>query len=477
MIQGATNESILSTIIASYNSARWRLERQCILVANVIHIDHGVAFRSNGHVLVKAIQMETSILVIGAVYTGDGIVAGSLLGDGSDGSAHRACSCDGGSDKIVPIGIKILLPNQNGIICGGVGNPAGIDGDLVGQGLVKVVLGAAGGLIRHSFVREPAAKGIAVADHERVVGTGGLFGRIHELRRVVGSAFPVFIEDEPMAFRRVDTENHITDDGDGVIVLVHVARRIADDVGAALDDIPAFKMVGVILNGIAHVDGIALLGIGIIGAEGNLLLAKGNTVLVQIGDLVSLEEHGIVHHLCAIAGRRQHAGNSGPDIGYGQRRCGRCVVLIRRPAAEINAIGESARTGIIEDLLHVIAGFDIHLGDLGVVQANEPDQNAGVITGSHHGIDGEVVGRKGDGVASRRDAACHLMPFVVVIHIIDVDHARAYKRRIVKSNLDAFLIDRLPIAVIDRNIKCGKNTTVAHRSGGLLFGALLVVSL
>ena len=63
-----------------------------------------------------------------------------------------------------------------------------------------------------------------------------------------------------MAFGSVHAELDITGNRNLVVVLINLAFCVISDIAAALDNVPALEVVGVVLDGVAHVDLVALLG-------------------------------------------------------------------------------------------------------------------------------------------------------------------------------------------------------------------------
>ena len=193
-----------------------------------------------------------------------------------------------------------------------------------------------------------------------------------------------------MAFRSVNTELNVTGNGDFVTILVFIACCMSNDVASAFFDVPPLKMVSFILNGIGHVDGIRLFGRCGICTEGRFLLTERNIILIEVGDLIVLEQHCVVCNRHAICSRRQHTANCSTHVGNTESRGCRRIILICSPATEIHTACQRSGTRIIQNLLHVIACFDVH-GHFFSAGLDERHQNSGVSTGLNDSIDREAV--------------------------------------------------------------------------------------
>ena len=117
-------------------------------------------------------------------------------------------------------------------------------------------------------ILEPAKESVTYAQHVFVF-TGLLGDRsVHnELRRIVGRAFELFVEDEPESERRIDLQVYVALDGDLSIVRVRSFSGCAYDISrtAVLCYVPTFEVLRIALRSVAHIDG-----------RGSLLCAGGN---------------------------------------------------------------------------------------------------------------------------------------------------------------------------------------------------------
>ena len=235
-----------------------------MLVAVVIDVKNRVALGFDGNVLIELFQMEAGILVAYPLiaclvaHLGISVIARAPLLYSINNAAYVS-----GSryrlNKIVAVASKILLPDDDGVSSCCLRNPARIDCRLVGQGLIEVVLSSTTGLIGNRFVCEPAAEGVAVADHGAVKRPRWLFFGVNELGGVVGCALAVLVEDEPMAHRSVNAKRDIARDCNNVVVLISVPLCIVNDIGFTFANFPSFKVIVLILNGISHIHCVALL--------------------------------------------------------------------------------------------------------------------------------------------------------------------------------------------------------------------------
>ena len=112
-----------------------------MLIPIIINIQHSVAFRFNGHILVKLLQVKTGILKIGAIHTGIGIISSTLLGHRIYVIAHIATQSYG-LFIIVSITSQILFPNNHSIVCCSISLPFGVYMGVFGECATKRKLAA-----------------------------------------------------------------------------------------------------------------------------------------------------------------------------------------------------------------------------------------------------------------------------------------------------------------------------------------------
>ena len=343
-----------------------------MLVAVVVHVHDGVAFGRDGDTLVITgivgalcrAQMEAGILVVCAVNTGISAVALAVDANGID----RAVDSTGAGDrrsKVISVACNVLLPDQNGIAGSRVRRPLGIDGRVVGDRVAEYKRGGA------RFVGIPTAEGIAVPYHRTVfAGLRGHLIGIDEIRRVVGGSLAVLVKHQPVAFRCVHAELDAAGDGDRSAVIVErslavvFARIPSIDIAAARIDFPAFEIVLVVLDGIGHINGVALRSLSGVGAERHLLLAKADPMLIIIRDGIALEEHGVIIDFIAVGNASIELCLNGlTHILNGEGRCFRGVILDGSPTAEVYAVRDRSDAGIVQDEIKV-AGVCISLRNL-----------------------------------------------------------------------------------------------------------------
>ena len=402
-------------IISRYDPATFLdLELQRVLIPIEIHIEHRIPLSLDGDILIKLFIVESSITNGLPMIVPLHLKIIVLISYSVDCAANVS-SFGNRLYKVITITRQVLLPDNNRIRGCRLRDPAGVYRYLVRQGLIEVILGATGCLISDALVCKPAAECIAVTCHVRIVRLGRFLSGLDELRRIVGGAFTILIEDKPMSLRCIDAKCDIAGDGDDVVILVLLPFGVSSDIAAAFHNVPTFEMVCVVLDGVAHVDLVALLRSCGIRTESDFFLTKGDLVFIQISNAVVFEQHRIVGHLFAVMCRRQHAANRCTHIGYAERSGVFVVVLISRPPTEIYAIRKSSNTWIIENLLHVIAFFDIHGFDICAVRFDEVNKHTCICPSLNYRIDREAVCIESYLISDYTYAILDLISFLTVI--------------------------------------------------------------
>ena len=134
--------------------------------------------------------METGILLIAAVDSGIGVVAGPLLRNGIDGRIHISGQRNR-LFKVIAVAGQILLPDQDRVIGCCIGRPLGIDRRSIVDRTAERKLVAVGAVL----VSVPSAEGIAVADHVKQTFVACILTLLDETWGVIGRALAVFIKD------------------------------------------------------------------------------------------------------------------------------------------------------------------------------------------------------------------------------------------------------------------------------------------
>ena len=148
-----------------------RIKRQRILSAIIINVNDRIAFGFNLNVLIKALQVESRVPIIVSINTRVSIITGALL----DNSVNRASNISGQYDgvfEVISIRCKILLPDNDGILCFCLSNPASPDFRFVTQRLIEVICCSTRCLIRFCFARKPPTKRISITNHVRIIRLG-----------------------------------------------------------------------------------------------------------------------------------------------------------------------------------------------------------------------------------------------------------------------------------------------------------------
>ena len=124
------------------------LERQGDKITIIVHIDNGSAFRHDGHIGIEGPEVETFILLVYTIYARIPIIAVALSGHGIDRLADSPGKRNGFSEVIRLCAISsilrvvnVLLPDDDGVPCGSIRNPAGKDLRPISELLGEVVLG------------------------------------------------------------------------------------------------------------------------------------------------------------------------------------------------------------------------------------------------------------------------------------------------------------------------------------------------
>ena len=290
--------------------------------------------------------MEACILIRGPIYAGICIITVALLRNRIDCASDIARQYNR-VFKIISICCQILFPNNNNIICLCLRNPTSPYFCLVCQGLVKVIRSSSRSLISLFFTCKPSTKGISIPNHIFIVWSGRFISRINELRCIIGCSGTIFMEDKPMACRCIYAECHITGNRDFFVILISITLCIANDMTGTFFDLPTFKMIVLILNGISHIHFVNLLSRGSICPECYFFLTKRNIVLIQVGDSIILEQHRIVDYFFSVCFRRQFFCNSSANVRNRQGSSFYGIILICCPTTEIYSFSQSTCTWII----------------------------------------------------------------------------------------------------------------------------------
>ena len=181
-------------------------------IAVIVHIQNCGPFRYNYFVRIKGCTVESCVSFLCSIYSDiaslivrigqSGVNVASILYNSINGSTNIAGQVDG-FRKIISFvrGVNgivyALLPDNNRIISSCFRNPLGIDRRSFADRTAKRELIS----VRAILIRIPAAEGIAISDHFKQARITGHFTRLNETRRVISTAFAVFIKYEPVAFR------------------------------------------------------------------------------------------------------------------------------------------------------------------------------------------------------------------------------------------------------------------------------------
>ena len=372
------------------------LEGQGILRAVIVYVDDRAAGGVDHHVLIKMIQVEAGILFVRSIDTGIGIVSGALLDHSIDRRPNFAFERDGLSKVVAAL--QILLPDNDRIADRFIRDPAGVDGRLIRKLFAEAELARGHRRVRSVGIGiflgiVPAAEGIALAGHRRT-GIHGDGAGLDELRRIIGAALAVLVEDQPVALRREDGEGHAALYSDLVIDCIQRIIHITDDIILAFQHGPAEEAVGVVLGRIAVLDLEGLFQLGIVCAEFDDHLSKGSAVFIQIVDGVLSDAHGIIDDGLRVRIIRIIIGRQHPlDIrthrvdqhGFGING----IIRIRCPALEDHA-GLRLDDRLGENNRQIVALFDQQGSQLSCAVHKLDLQTLSRF--AYH-VDGEAVGR------------------------------------------------------------------------------------
>ncbi len=237
---------VVRVVIGSISCIPVQVEFEVVLNPVIVKVQHRVAFRCNRHFLTFAgfRQAESDVMAGIAETRTCGIILITVVhGPIRDISANPAVLNYFGILHVITGSIHILCPEDDRIGSFRVGNPLRIDGNIIVQLIAKLKLITVGAFL----VRIPSAKGVSKADHILVVNRfSRYFPGFSELRGIIGAALPIFIKDQPVAFRRFHGEGHITMDSDLFVVRVYLALCITVNVRSTIMDFPTQEGVGVI---------------------------------------------------------------------------------------------------------------------------------------------------------------------------------------------------------------------------------------
>ena len=211
-----------------------------------------------------------------------------------------------------------------------------------------------------SCVFIPAAEVIAVSLHFKKTFIGRCFSCLVELRCVVGCAFTVLIEDQPVAIGYSDGEYNISTDCDFIIDVVAGIRVPAFDVGTTGLGNPSLELLCCTVRIIILADSI------------------GRSFSVQRDQYSVRSQRYVIHaEICYV----EHIEYSGVDVQFIAflpvrhssdvaaqllNRIGigfQCIFLFERPALEQLVITDCTGTRIVDnriDIICVIRFLDVH---------------------------------------------------------------------------------------------------------------------
>ena len=240
---------------------------KCIFCTVIIDIQNSIAFCFNFHILVKLLEMETSIGIVSSIYLSICIISTALLRYGTNVLSHSTRQRDG-LFKIISITCNILFPDDNGVGGGCVGNPLGVNGGVVRNLVSKRKLIAIG----TGRIGVPTAERVTETSHFAIGhrSLGHLSGT-QELRCVVFAALAVLVKHQPVAFRGVYAKHHITRNGNRGAVFVCSTFCPTRNVATTRIGLPAQKGVVVVLRDIGHIHRIRHRGSWVTTRDQNLL--------------------------------------------------------------------------------------------------------------------------------------------------------------------------------------------------------------
>ena len=192
-----------------------------------------------------------------------------------------------------------------------------------------------------------------------------LFTALYELWCIISTTFAVFLKDKPVSFIAFCFESHIS--LNGYICSVFIGFFfICDYIFRVIVCNPSFKIMFVIRRIIALFNSIRFFRLIIISTESNCVGSQRHIIVIQINNCILLYKNRIESHFRAIHCGRQDIVFLLSDILTNLIDCKSFsligVVYIRCPAFKDHAfINSYSVTWIIQDLLHVIVFFDVHV--------------------------------------------------------------------------------------------------------------------
>ena len=278
--------------------------------------------------------------------------------------------------KIVSGTINILLPDDNGIWCSCTGIPFGVNMRVFVQGTAECETASCGiPTFGSGFSSPPTIKRVAVSNH-RQSGCHSVFARPHKVSGLIGGALSVFVVNQPVSFGDVNLEGYAACYRDVVAVFVNMfIVGMAGDVCSVCVgvDFPSFEVVVVVARYVCGVHLISAGGDWCVGAVCDIIGVDNGAFLVEVGDRVGLEEHGVEVSLSAVGdagvqpcldgGAHTGEGQSGGDVGH-------TVCSVGGPAFAGNAGRHGAHAGVVNN------GVVIALSDIGFLDV---ERNGGAV--------------------------------------------------------------------------------------------------
>ena len=359
----SVNQTVLRAVVARRGRIWLVLERKCVLVAVVIHVDDRVALRGNRlGSLVCALERESGLTCIRG--SGNAPVAGvdrRWRGTGSTTRPHRL-------DIVVSVAVDVLLPNDDGVVGRRNRRPLCVER----RGLRELVA-----------ERELAARacGVVIPAAERITKTRGVSRSscnltiLKELRRSVGNVLAILLEDEPVAIGGLNEKRDAANELELGQVGIHRGCRHGVTVGKrgvlCGRDIPALELLIGGCGRVLHVDGV----VGRSGRRHRVdgLGSKNDAVARLVGDIVHVVNQRVVSDLGAFLNasvklsRYLRADVVDVDAGF---HILNGVILFGGPAAEHLSGRNESRAGIVEDGVELavinVSLLHLHGGNLGI---------------------------------------------------------------------------------------------------------------
>ena len=215
-------------ILVSSRPVPIQIKPEIIHYPVIVEVQHGITFRSDGHILVFAgfRQTKTSVMawnfivcnVIGSGVSGQNTIAKSadsivfitvIHRFVRDILAYRTIISHIRSFHLIARSTQILRPKNDRIGSCWIRQPLGIDG---GVG-IKFSTKRERAIRCTALIQEPTAKAVSIAYHFFI--TAGLLRHItcqHKLGRIILTAFTILIKHKPVTCRKIGREHHVTGD-------------------------------------------------------------------------------------------------------------------------------------------------------------------------------------------------------------------------------------------------------------------------